>query len=563
MRLAGRQRCVRLVVVVWDGDPAVLSPAELSVSKMGLPGQTLLRCLVPAVDSGSAGIARVRGRGRAALVTILALLIAGGPPTAKSEDDYTVFLDAELDFLARPMDPGAEGVFDPEAHRLIDLLELRLGPWAPDDPGTDLFNGQFMTGADFLRLDVVLEGLVNPPGPTRPWEFAPFAYGDHPVYGFIEVDMDRDYDTGGELDAPRYRYLGNVVRFGSMPAVPGLNDRIALDASAFDGDFVSAPFVERSGEEFHLALLGSVLQSADITEIEGGGDAFFDSGETWWIEAPWFHRAHGYEPFSLALGGAHPGEYAPACTVQFEHDLDTDVTWISLVFPFTNIGAGLMRGEVPEPPNADPSDQFSVLEALLDLQQSAVFLDHFPTGLPAEALIKDWQDKDPQAFLLATTWRHMTLLGTSYTEPDPLGEYFVWTDVYPDGIRGDVSGDGEADAHDRDLIQQFIAEEDASDGEVDGRAELSDFAANFSVFDVNHSGVVDDLDRLLVSAPGDLDLDADIDLVDFASLQACAGGPGILVESTTCNLGDLDTDCDVDGDDARRWERFLTGPGKE
>jgi len=115
------------------------------------------------------------------------------------------------------MDPGTVLPFNAQAHRLVDLTELSVAAWSPFEPQSDLFLGEFDADGQFLRLELVLNGLVNPPGPADPFDFQPFRYGDHPVYGFIEIDMDADADTGGELDAPQYRYLGNVARFGGHP----------------------------------------------------------------------------------------------------------------------------------------------------------------------------------------------------------------------------------------------------------------------------------------------------------------------------------------------------------
>ena len=485
---------------------------------------------------------------------VAAVLTAFGLPAAADDDLWVTYADTAGDAVARVTDPGADGPFDPEAHPLVDLLRLTIGKWSPDAPEADLFAGSFDEEGEFFRLDVLLEGLFNPPGLTDPDQFEPFEYGPHPVFGFIEVDMDEDVETGGELDFPEYRYVGNVARFGGIPDISDLEDRIALDSSAFDEDFETPPYVERSGEEFHLALLGSVLDGSDVVEIVGDGDDIFGAGEIWWIEAAWFHRAHGYEPFSFA------GEYSPWCSVQFEHEVFSDVTRISLVFPLTNVGAGLMWGEEPEPPDADPSNQFSVLEALIDLHDSAVFLDEHPSGFPEEEIIIEWEGKDPEDYLDPTEWRVIALLGTSYTAPeDPATEYFVWTDVYPEGIRGDVNGNGEADEEDREAIEEFIEEEDPNDGSV----ELPDFAVNFSVFDINHNGVVDELDVLLVSVPGDLDDDADVDLADFASLQTCFAGTEPPFDPLPCGLADLDTDGDVDVEDAQRFEAVMTGPDSE
>jgi len=146
-----------------------------------------------------------------------------------------------------------------------------------------------------------------------------------------------------------------------------------------------------------------------------------------------------------------------------------------------------------------------VFEALDDLIDRAIFLDQFPTGLPEEGIITEWQNKDADDFLLPDRWAITALLGTSYTVSDPSGEYFVWTDIFPGAVRGDNDGDAEADAGDRQRVVQYILDNDDRDGVIDGRVVLTEFARDFSVFDANHSGVVDGLDQLLVSPPGDLD----------------------------------------------------------
>ena len=471
------------------------------------------------------------------------------------------YVDQVGEAAPRVTDPGADNPFDPELHRLPDLWEIRIGTWTPDDPTTDIFVGSATASGEFFRLDLVVGGLINPPGGANAQGFEPFRYGDHPIFGFVEIDVDADVETGGELDAPEYRYLGNVVRFGGRPAISDLLDRVAPDAMAFDTDFTSPPYVERHGEEFHLAFLGSQFKPSDIEEIVGNGDQIFEEGETWRIHAPLFHRAHGYEPFSLALGGAYPGEYEPDGTVQFAHDPGTDSTTISLVFPLRNKGAGQMVGQGEQGNNGNPSDQASVLEALVDLHDSAVFLDLYPTGLPEEAIITAWQDRDPEAHLDPVDWELTALVGTSYTAFDPSGEYYVWTDVYPGVVRGDINGDGAADPQDRQLIQQHIASRDASDGSVDGKVALPEFAVDFSVFDVNHNGTTDSLDISLVSPPGDLDDDGDVDLADVFRLQACFSGTRAPYGASVCGLADLDADGDVDLGDWRQFEGALYGPG--
>lgn len=488
---------------------------------------------------------------RLAVLLALTGAVWGEPPAAK-------FQDLPWDTVARPMDPGASLPFDTWTHRLPDLRAVTIGAWAPDDPIADPFAGAFAASADFVRIDLSFEGLVNPPGDVDPWHFEPFRYGPHSVFGFVEIDMDGDVNTGGELDAPLYRYLGNVARFGGNVSRPEIRDRVALDASAFDGDFLSTPWVERSGEEFHLALLGDQFGPADIEVVEGDEDLVFEIGETWDLRGSFFHRAHGFEPFSFVEGGRYPGEYMPLSDLRFHHDSAQNLTYVSLVFPLTHIGAGLMRGEPPEPINQDPTDQASVLEALQDLQLSAFFLPIIGTGIPEEDIILNWAERDPEQHLDPAAWSITAILGSSYTAPSPQGAYFLWSDVYPNVVLGDVDGSGTFDGRDRQLIAEYIARRDAADGAHDGVVTIRDFATDFSVYDVNYDGRVDAFDLVPEIPDGDGDRDGDLDLFDFAILQRCFGG-GVRV-SPECLPMDLTRDLTIDLADWAEFHLRFDGP---
>lgn len=470
----------------------------------------------------------------------------------------STFNDSLGDVLARPMDPGAILPFDTEMHHLVDLQSITLGLWAPDDVTTDLFAGTESVDGLFFRLEVKLDGLVNPPGSADPFSFNPFRYGDHPVYGFIEIDMDGDVATGGELDAPQYRYLGNAVRFGGKVLRPEFSDRVAVDGSDFDFDFLTPPFVERHGEEFHLALLGGQFGPSDIEEVEGDGDFLFESGETWNIRGEFFHRAHGYELFSFVEGGQYPGEYAPICDLQFRHDEVEDATYVTLVFPFTNLGAGLIRNELAQPSNQDPTDHASILEGLEDLQLSAFLLPILPTGLPEEEIIINWAERDPSDFLDPTSWSVTAILGSSYTAPHATDIYFLWSDIYPNVVVGDVDGSGTHDAGDTQLIARHIAEKDFLDGIIDGIVTIVAFASDFSVFDVNHDGIVSAIDLTWDVRDADSDQDGDVDLFDIANLQRCFGQEGS--PSETCSPLDIVTDQKIDLADVLGFSDRLTGP---
>lgn len=491
------------------------------------------------------------------VVEVMALLIvalAASTLRAQLPGPSQVLTDPPYDVALRLTAPGAAALYDPDLHHPVELVRIESGRWTPIAPQSDLFDGAFTPGGVFFRLDVTLAGLFNPPGPNDFSSFDPFRYGDHPVYGFIEIDVDDDNQSGGEVEAPEFRFLGNVARFGGLLSGDAFHDRQASSDSDFDGNFSTKPYVERHGEEFHLAFLGGLFEDADVIEIAGDGDLVFEIDEAWIIEGEWFHRAHGFEPFSIAAGGSVPGEYAPESTVRFAHDCTTDLTVISLVFPLTNGGWAAQHGMPTDPMNHDPSDQASVNEALRDLVISAEVVEMFPTGLPEEVLILSWDDKTPGQFLDATQWRMTALLGSAYTN---LGGYFVWTDIYPNPIRGDVNAENGASDDDEQEIAGEISDHDGDDGIFDGRVVLDNFAAEFSVFDVNHDGAIGPDDILLVSTVGDGDDDGDVDLSDFAQFQQCFGD---IERSGECPLFDLNSDLSVDQGDAPWFLNILTGP---
>jgi hypothetical protein len=70
-----------------------------------------------------------------------------------------------------------------------------------------------------------------------------------------------------------------------------------------------------------------------------------------------------------------------------------------------------------------------------------------------------------------------------------------------------------------------------------------------------------DVYQIARSAPGDLDVDRDVDQADFGLFQACLSGPGVPQANTACQDAKLDNDDDVDRDDIAIFRACLTGPG--
>ena len=466
---------------------------------------------------------------------------------------YSTAEDDLCDVIVRRTDAGGGAPYDPQLHHPPDVVEIVVGNWQPTDPQTDLFSGTFASSGIFLRLEVALNGLQNPPGSTSVGSFAPYQFGPHPVYGFLEFDVDRQIETGGETAAPEFRYLANVARYGGVPAGSRFDDRVLRQPDDDDGDFDTSPYIERSGEEFHLALLPSSFAAGDITRLVGDSDTVFEAGETWSIPGNWFHRAHGFEPFSFAKGGGAAGEYMPQCRVRFSHSITADLTTITLVFPLTNVAAAAMTGAAPQANNADPSDQASVDEALDDLVQSAQFLLEFPSGEPEEILIRGWADENPSEFLAPRLWPSVALLGSSYSAA---GFGLVWSDVLPNPMRGDVDGEHGIDHEDSEKLAEYLDDHDLDDGTADDRVAILGFPQTFAVFDISGNGIVDSEDFEFLSDVGDTDLDQDVDLADFGRIQGCSGRPAV----NACGIADLNRDGQVSGTDACWFFQRIAGP---
>lgn len=451
-----------------------------------------------------------------------------------------VFLDVDGDSVVRRTDPGADGPYDPASQAPINLLETRLGAYSPSEPSNDLFVGAWDGGGDFVRLDMVLQGRVNPPGlvaydDTFP-TYDPFLYGPNPMFGWIELDLDANVDTGGELDNPELRYLGNVARFGGLPPVPDLANRSALNAGAFDHNVTTAPLVDRSGEEFHLAMFGEEIETIEvISEKLGGNPLVFEDGEVWQLEGDFLHRAHGFEDFAF-LCVNRPGRYKPDVWLQFAHDEATDTTVVSLVYPLTNAAFAATQSppETPEPIDGCDNNHNSVEEALFDLQFSAQFADPFTQSLPEFQLIAGWAYEDPAQHLDPAGWRIFGLVGTAYGIPESGGERHIWTDVWPSPRVGDFDGDGSVSAADVLLLTDFITAQDGNPAfDVDGNPSngsltLPGFGPNFCLYDSNYDGLVNNMDAVV---PGDMNLDQVFDVLDVDDFVQALLDPGVYVDT--------------------------------
>ena len=440
-----------------------------------------------------------------------------------------VGVDGEQDAQARWTEVTTDGFPGTDAN-LPDLLYATLGCWAPDDPPNDPYTGIYTASGGFLRLDLVFPGLLNPPGPVGA-SYEPMLYGTNPLFGWVEFDMDANEETGGDTAQPELGYNANAARFGGMPQGERFMGRVGTDGLPWDReDFDAVPAIHRSGEEFSLRLEGEWIIEIDF--VIDDGDGIFEEGEEWVLGGYFFWRASGYEPLTYAQ------VYAPWVTIRFGHSLDDNTTTVSFVYPLDNAAHALMydaERDSGESKQSEPMDFFdwnanSVLEALTDLNLSAIDPPSGTEDHEHRPLLIQWADQDPVDHLNPWYWRTTMLFGTALESAPLEGGAYVWTDIRPNVVVGDFNGDGLVSATDSQMLADFLAQHDADPlydaggepwGEPDGEIVLLDFAFRFSIFDGDYDGLVPDAGGLPFQGPCDYYNDGDVDLMDYQAFQFC------------------------------------------
>lgn len=473
---------------------------------------------------------------RAAILVSVLLACAG----MACADDGSVWSDPRGDAVLRRADYGNDGAIGFQAS-LPDIVSLRIGSWAPVSPASDLYAGEFDDDAHFFRLDVVFAGLINPPGPLGSLEgYAPYAFGSSPVYGYLELDVDSDRDTGGELGgAAAARFLANAARFGSAPR-DSIGERAARFGSEVDFNFASHPQYERSGAEFAVTLCGC----SPVTIVSQGGnlDGIFDAGETWIVRGRFFERYTAFNSASSMFGGSTFGAWNPLVQMRFAHDAGLNETTVTLVFPLDQTGAGLMAGAPAQSLDFNVANQTSVAEALNELVNQPNWISG-----PLHTLSIGWKGGNVSDGLDPDSWRAFAIVGTAYAEQDDFP--FVWTDAGFEMLAQDFDGNGSADQNDESDLYAFIAANDGGpedfDDAVDGRVTMDGFSVNFAVYDTNYDGVVDAQDWATPSHPADVNGDTSVDILDFldfiGAFSACENLP------SPCDVNGVDADFNGDG----------------
>jgi len=456
---------------------------------------------------------------------VLSAMTAVCSVVAGHDDDMAVFTDAVGDAVLRRTDPGNDGQINPNA-TLPDITSVRLYGWRPRCRGTNPYDGTVVDPrhAHIFRMDVVFQGLVNPPGTIGSGgePYTPFAYGPSPVYGFIELDVDHDRDTGGELGgAATNRYLANVGRFGAVPR-GYMRQRTAMAGlgQTYDGDFYSDPQYERSGEDFALVLCGCHPLTIESGDTNGNG--IFDAGETWVVRGRFFQRACGYRDASGVDGGSAPQMYDPLVNIRFSHSVQTNRTTISLVYSLDMEGAAYLADHaiqlVDQYIDVRESDS-SVQEGLQDLIWGAQGYNVGPLFGPVWDLTHLWAQKEARDYLDVTEWGVTALVGTAYV--DDSESIYAWTDVGFDEKVGDFNGDGVVDHVDAEIYQTLFRSLDGgpydADGVVNGEFHLINPGPNFSMLDFNNDSVVNSDDEVFVvpSCRADWNKDHFVNSQDF------------------------------------------------
>ncbi len=449
----------------------------------------------------------------------------------------------------------------------IDLIRYDIGGWIPNDAVDSLFRGVWTdAAADFFRLDLVFDGLVNPPGLSFPANI--FFFGDNPLLGFVEFDIDANVLTGGELIGPQFRYHGAAGRFGAPATSDRFDGRVSMDTcpGSFDADIGTGPyFPERSGEEFSLAFLWGSVSTLDVGS---NGDFSFDPGEAWIVRGPFLNRAHGFDDFILVCCSNGLPTYNPPVDLLFLHSVDTDTTLVSLVYPLNQNGAVAMAGGVSETPDCCANNQSSIEEGLDHVAISAQFAtatDRNDVNFP---LIEDWEFQFAADYLAPKDWVVNAIFAGVYTDVDSITPGLAWTDITPNVLTHDYNGDGGVDMDDVTLFDAFLSSEDGgpcdADGVADGVYTIIDFGNGFDVHDANYDGVVDADDRPPEPDPAalfDADGDGDLDLKDYAIFQRCiVSMPGDPMP-IFCDDIDTNDDGDITTIEITPFGEFMGGPG--
>lgn len=431
-------------------------------------------------------------------------------------DGEGIYADAVGDAVIHRTDVGNDAPLPP-GFEPIDLLELRVEGWETSTPISNPYAGVSSGGdANLVRVRILVDGLIVPPGPIGidGSPYAPYMFGERPFFGFIELDVDDQKNSGGEfMPLAQHRYLANVGRFGNSPN-SSISDRMVRNAQAdLDDNFATGPQFERSGAEFTLGLCGCFTPS--IVSQDGDMDSIFDPGETWIVSGRFFERFVAFQPESGLFGGSDFGLFDPVVEVRFKHDVSTDQTSITLIFPVTNEGAAELLGQTVQSMDLDITNQTSIAEALDDLIYGA---DYASGNL--YQLTDPWEGRQVDDYYRPRDWGVTAMIGTAPLVKDATS-LFVWTDTGFFETHGDLNNDDMSTALDSQIILDKIDLLDGTPSDADGVANgeivIPNFGPNFDLCDLNGDGVISTDDIIVTVCVADLTGDWQLDFFDVSA----------------------------------------------
>ncbi|MFG0330705.1 MAG: dockerin type I domain-containing protein [Phycisphaerales bacterium] len=455
---------------------------------------------------------------------VFAATLALSAPVCVADDDPETHDDDRGDAVIRRTDLGNDGLLG-SGITPPDLLRVVVGGWVSPTPTTNPYAGSWIDprDTDLLRIDVVFNGLVGPPGPInlQGEGFDPFRYSPNPVYGFVEFDLDREKDTGGEIDNVWNRPLGAASRFGGRLS-GSVGDRAPDSAWSFDGEET------RSGEEMHLSLCG--CQSFTVNPLGDPTPNSFDAGDQWILNGRFLQRTHAFIDYSFAFGGSESGAYDPKVNLRISHNASRDETTFSLVYGITMSGAARLTGQAQQSIDLNANNHTSMHEMLSEIRFAAVNANDPGWGTSFD-LLREWRDSnhsDVTEFLDPTRWEVLTLFGSPYAVEQSDAQY-VWTDVGPKFEYADLNGDSRVNSIDQGFVSSAIASSDGTaidaDGMVNGQTLLDEFAYRFALYDLDYDGFIGSLDMAILGYAqlGDVNSDRAINGVDLQLLEAMLG----------------------------------------
>jgi len=257
-----------------------------------------------------------------------------------------------------------------------------------------------------------------------------------------------------------------------------------------------------------ITTLTDFAASAVAADLDGDGDLDVLSGSALDDKVAWYENTNGSGSFGpqrvISTTGSNPSSLV---AVDLDHDGDFDVA----VADFGNDSIGWYE-------NIDGQGTFGTLNLISNDSDLSLGADIAAADL----------DGNNRIYVLSASI---------------IDDTIAW---YPNTQMSiDCNGNGVLDECD-------IAQGTSTDCNSNGLADDCDISSSLSA-DCNLDGILDECNQL-----GDIDVDGDVDLSDYAAFESCLGGPEVS-SGAACCLSDLDGDGDTDLADFLLFQSALPG----